>query len=261
MSGKDIPLLRYLPAIYAAEPAESPVAALVSLWSDLYGELEDRRDATPALLAPATADGSRNRDFLSWLGSWVALDTGGDIFAENETARPRLRHSIEKAVELYERRGTTAGLRDMAREFLGEEIDIEEWNWPKGLTIGRVATIGIDAFLTDQSDLSHCFVVRWRPRQPLAAAEGPASWQDVPLHRGEGATATIITPAEEHAGAEWWADLHRLRHLLESEKPAHTVCYLTPDLPRRAEPAGPTGTVLIIEDTSTIGCFWIECVA
>jgi phage tail-like protein len=235
------------------------------LWQEVYCELEDLRDSVVEIFDPHKTFDEPDRDFLSWLAHWVALDPDDEIFVGpyGGQVRQRLRRSIERAADLYAHRGTIDGLHDLIGVFLGEGVSIEEWTWPSGLTIGLSSSIGVDTFLTDQPDLGACFTVIWRT--PVAVSEDSEAdlcWLQMPLavDRHDRTVFSVVASGPAVAATlPWYLQVRRLRRLLDLEKPAHADCFVALDT------AGPTGVdvsaadVMIIGVTSTIGMCWIEC--
>lgn len=101
--------LRYLPAVFSAEPGGADFSArFLALFDTTLRGIERAVDTQARLFdassAPAAAgDGP---DFLSWLASWigVSFDRHWDV--------PKRRRFLKAAGRLFERRGTVAGLHE-----------------------------------------------------------------------------------------------------------------------------------------------------
>ncbi len=93
-------------------------------------------------------DGFFDDDFLSYLGSWMAL-----AFRQNwpEAKKRRL---IQNIVPLYKKRGTLEGIRNFLEIFIGDSVRISEGGL--GLQVGERCTVGED---TRVGGLAHMFDV------------------------------------------------------------------------------------------------------
>jgi phage tail-like protein len=109
--------LRYFPAIYRDDPIKRAfLESFLALYESFFDDTEQRIRRLSALFdvqgAPA--------EFLDWLAGWLALDL------DERWSEKKKRSAIERAFELYGRRGTAAGLRDALRFFAGVEAHIDE---------------------------------------------------------------------------------------------------------------------------------------
>jgi phage tail-like protein len=125
--------IRYLPGVYRQDPAAADfLDRFLSIFDTLRTSVTATFEDLPAVLDPgASPAGGGGPDFLSWLASWigVALDAGWP-----EATRRRL---VERAHELYARRGTAAGLRLHVLLCTGAEPQIlEHFRLRRWLTLG-----------------------------------------------------------------------------------------------------------------------------
>ena len=150
-------------------------------------------DALPALFSAQDTPA----EFLDWLSEWVALVHRADL--EEEERRRFLRH----AVPLYRWRGTRTGLRRIVHLYTGMEPTITEPG--PDLRIGETTVVGAGRI---GGGLPHTFEVRVRIADETAA------------RAGDGAVAARARRPHEV-----------LHALIESEKPAHTVCTLVVEVP------------------------------
>lgn len=133
-------------------------------------------------------------EFLDWLSGWVALVHRADL---PEDARRRL---LAGAVSLYRWRGTRRGLAAAIQLYTGLEPDIREPG--PDLRIGDTTVVGEGRI---GGGLPHTFEVRVRIT-------------------GSGDDGV---PLAERARR----DHDLLRALIESQKPAHTLCTLVVEVP------------------------------
>ena len=113
-----ISLRRYLPAIFGADAV---AAEFTDRWLAVFDrslrDIEARIDHEAALFdplaAPAQPEVPRNRDFLSFIASWVGITLVAAWPLE------RRRHFLRYAPRLFAWRGTVQGLRSMLYLFLG----------------------------------------------------------------------------------------------------------------------------------------------
>lgn len=136
-------------------------------------------------------------EFLDWLSGWVALVHRADLEEEER------RRFLQEAVPLYRWRGTRTGLRRIVQLYTGMEPTITEPG--PDLRIGETTVVGAGRI---GGGLPHTFEVRVRLPDEVAA------------RAGEGAVAERARRTHEV-----------LRALIESEKPAHTVCTLVVEVP------------------------------
>ncbi|HSI12959.1 MAG TPA: hypothetical protein VK961_13000 [Chthoniobacter sp.] len=198
--------------------------------------------ALPA--APAFLKKNWEREFLGWLAGWLNLEPNRDWFEDPRTPGsaegslageryPRFKQILSEIAGLYRLRGTCRGLREMARVLLGLEVEIRERTWPRGMEIGRHSIIGLQTLLLDQPDLDSQFVLV----VPIAGPNGallpaPGAGREVSLLGEKPGTVWLpefseATTEERANGRAWSAVLHRLNHLVEQNKPAHTRCFLS----------------------------------
>jgi phage tail-like protein len=107
------PLGPALPAVYQEDPfAQAFLGAL----DDVLAPVINTVDNFDAYLDPHLAPD----DFLTWLGTWVAIamDESWDI--------ERRREVVARAVELYRLRGTAAGLGQQVEIHTGGTVEIVE---------------------------------------------------------------------------------------------------------------------------------------
>jgi phage tail-like protein len=112
--------LRYLPAVFAAEPSSADFTArFLSLFDTTVRAIERGVDAEARLFDPAAAPaervGTAPIDFLSWLASWVG------ITFDRSWSEARRRRFLKNAGRLFARRGTVGGLRQQLLQVLGWE--------------------------------------------------------------------------------------------------------------------------------------------
>jgi phage tail-like protein len=195
--------LTYLPALFQEETSETDpgfLAAFLRAFEHVLtgaGDasdpgLEEILDGTAGLRGieryfdpgyhggPVDASERAPSEFLPWLAGWVALAIRADI----DDARRR--ELIAKALWLYRRRGTRAGLEELIRIYTALAPTIVEFTGE--FQIGVSSTIGVDTIVDGAS--SHFFrvIVRLSTKDPAEQAR----WRAV------------------------------LTAILDAEKPAHT---------------------------------------
>ena len=110
--------LRFLPAVFAAEPASADFTArFVSLFDTAIRRIERTIDTEPRLFdpaaTPATRVGTAPVDFLTWLASWIG------VTFDRGWSESRRRRMLAGAGRLFGRRGTLPGLRQQVLDWLG----------------------------------------------------------------------------------------------------------------------------------------------
>jgi phage tail-like protein len=117
--------LEYLPEIYRRDPAGKDFAErFISLFESSFTEMESAIEQIGRLLDPVgTPD-----EFVDWLGSWLA------VISEKDCPVDRKRRFLLHAMEIYQKRGTRAGLAEAIRVYSGVRPDIIEYcTWQDAL--------------------------------------------------------------------------------------------------------------------------------
>jgi phage tail-like protein len=107
------PLGPALPALYQDDDfAQAFLSALDEVMAPVINTIDNIDSYFDPYIAPD--------DFMSWLGSWVAIaiDPGWDV--------PLQREAVARAVELYQLRGTAAGLGRQIEIYTGGTVEIIE---------------------------------------------------------------------------------------------------------------------------------------
>ena len=126
--------------------------------------------------------------FLPWLASWIALQLESDWPVEKQ------RRWLRKAPALYSMRGTKYALELLLEMYIGVKPEITENAWPfDAFRVGVTSEVGISTVVLPPINLAHCFVVKLP--QPASAF---ADDQIIRIHR-----------------------------VIQAEKPAHTIYFLT----------------------------------
>ena len=109
--------LRYLPATYQEDEAGREfLERFLSLFETLFSNLEEAVFTITKYIDSKAAPDA----FLPWLSSWLAI-----AYDEN-WAEEKVRKLIEKAPELYLKRGTRRGIEEIIKLYTGEEPIIVE---------------------------------------------------------------------------------------------------------------------------------------
>lgn len=110
--------LRYLPAVFAAEPTSADFTArFLSLFDATMSRIEHRIDTEARYFDPlSTPDhrvGDAPVDFLTWLASWVGLRF------DRSWPVPKRRQFLKRFGAILDWRGTVRGIRDLLLLVLG----------------------------------------------------------------------------------------------------------------------------------------------
>ena len=110
--------LRYLPAVFSAEPTSADLTArFLSLFDTTLRGIERVVDTEARLFDPASTPAQRVGDapvdFLTWLASWVG------VTFDRAWPEARRRRFLKNAGRLFARRGTVEGLRQQLLQLLG----------------------------------------------------------------------------------------------------------------------------------------------
>jgi phage tail-like protein len=106
-------LLKYLPGIYSDEPF---VGGLLNIFEAIWSPLDRQIDQLYAYFDPHLTPA----EFLPWLGTWV------DLVLDENWPELRRRELVQRAADLYRRRGTAGALEDYLGIYLGEKPLIVE---------------------------------------------------------------------------------------------------------------------------------------
>lgn len=110
--------LRYLPAVYQEdENSRDFLERFLSLFETFFSQLEEQTDQVTRLFDPDSVP----REFLSSLGAWLGIAADGNWPEE------KLRSLLKKAVGLYRKRGTCAGIEEMIELYTGLRPKIVEY--------------------------------------------------------------------------------------------------------------------------------------
>ncbi|MFI9585426.1 phage tail protein [Streptomyces sp. NPDC052236] len=115
------PLMYQLPAVYLGEDF---LQRFLEALDEVLAPVLLTLDNLPAHLDPRTAP----EDFLSWLATWVAADTGAGpaAGAGDERSAEQRRAAVTGAMDRHRQRGTRGGLADAVRLEFGAEPEIDE---------------------------------------------------------------------------------------------------------------------------------------
>ncbi|MEJ2454134.1 MAG: phage tail protein [Candidatus Thiodiazotropha sp.] len=110
-----ISLRRYLPAIFAEDPAGADFTdRLLSLFDTPLRQIERRLDEQAALFDPMATPAAAGRgDFLGWLASWIGLEL------DRQWPEARRRSWLKNAAATLHQRGTRVGLHRKLLAYLG----------------------------------------------------------------------------------------------------------------------------------------------
>lgn len=109
--------INHLPTIYRNDSAcKEFLQGFLSLFESLFDDVEEKIVDLSVLFDPV----STPKDILPWLAGWLAVELNEDWDEEKQ------RRTIAQAFEVYGRRGTAEGLREMLRIFGGVNAIIEE---------------------------------------------------------------------------------------------------------------------------------------
>jgi phage tail-like protein len=226
----------YLPEIYrrSDEPALF-LYRLLNLTRSELGTIGEHIDALPQLLAPGFAPSSA----LPWLAGWLGLELPR-IATEAEA-----RGLIKRAIALYRRRGTPAGISDFVEIHTGVRPSIVEAFEERGIWVLDVASsLGFDTGLPAIDPLGMVVPDAANPlagdiacsTTPIGAAVVgeagplPVSELGAPLFIDTAHRFTVFLPAYRATDAALRAEI---RCVIDAEKPAHTdyhLCLVEPDM-------------------------------
>lgn len=178
--------LRYLPAVYQEDgQGRDFLERFLAIGETFFSELEGKiRDISTYLDPAAVPEG-----FLQWLASWLA------VTRYNNWPAPKIRALLQRAPELYRKRGTREGIEAMITLFLS-----------------RVSENGLDV---DETGARPVIVESFQVQ--AGAPEARAVWAD--LFGTDPYRFCVLLRPEQVSALQ---DLNAVKRIVESEKPAYT---------------------------------------
>jgi phage tail-like protein len=231
----------YLPAIYRnTRGCADFLPRLLSLFQSFFGEIEQEISALPALFDPFAAP----QGFLPWLAGCLGLDLDGSW----DAARQRV--VLARIFQYYGKRGTPEGLREALRLFAGVNAQIDEpimnaswWSLPAPADACCDECAAAASSSGSGWEQTRNSVLGWTtmlaPAQPQGAVVGTSADLDQShLIMDEDFGAPLFTDVAYQFRVQVYRSqaalpeaLHKIRAVLESEKPAHTtyeLCIVDP---------------------------------
>ena len=245
-----ISLRRYLPAVYGAEPVSADFTdRLLALFDTSLRSIERQLDTQAGLFDPLSAPAEVNRDFLSWIASWVG------ITSDRHWPEEKRRQFVKQASKFFAWRGTRYGLRhllllllDMQPEQVacsgraskkrcvplpancGPEPALPPWQAPplilehyqlrRWLFVGS-STLGDDAVLWGKRIVNRSQLDSNAQLGESQLIMTPDPWRD-PFHV-DAHKFTVFVPSRIK-GMD--ATRRALENLLKTETPAHTAYHI-----------------------------------
>jgi phage tail-like protein len=133
---------QYLKIFEALLTGRSDAAPIVGL-EERISRFENYLDAALTPVEETTFAGTEetrlDSAFLTYLAKWVAL-----VFDQNWPLNKK-RQWLQKIVPLYKKRGTTSGLLEYLKMFVGKQVKVEE---PVGgFIVGEQSTVAFDTYI------------------------------------------------------------------------------------------------------------------
>lgn len=205
--------LRYLPPAYLEDPVSAGfLERFLSLFETVFDGLDQKIDQ----LHQYFDAGQTPAEFLRWLASWINLSIDEDL------PERRVRRLIERAPELYARKGTPAALIEFLEIYTGRAVSLVEHGrglrpWILGgseLRLGQKTILlgsGVKGFRVGDTSVVGYSALRDRVRD----ADEPF----LPVAR----RFTILLTMDRE---EFNQRAATLRRILDEQKPAHTECMI-----------------------------------
>jgi phage tail-like protein len=176
--------LKYLPAVYQDDDL---MGRFLMLFESFWAPIEQQIDSLPLYFDPRLTP----PEFLPWLASWIAL-----VLDERWPEHKR-RRLLRSAASLYRKRGTRHGLAEYLEIYTGVRPRIVEHR-ANNFILGPEARLGLGVAL-GTVNVPHTFTVLLR----------------LPPVRAEG--------GEEERAQQELERRHKIKAILDAEKPAHTA--------------------------------------
>lgn len=110
--------LQYLPSVLWQEGATPPgfLERFLRIFQEEFDTLEKKVDDIPNMFDPWKTPA----EFLPWLASWVALEL------DKGWTEQQSRALLRSIVSLYKKRGTTEGLQEYLKIYVGSNVTVED---------------------------------------------------------------------------------------------------------------------------------------
>ena len=162
--------------------------ALLQQFLWMFQQIHDKTADTIERVPSLLRPLETDAQYLPWLASWLALHL------ETDWTETQKRQWLRVAPALYNQRGTKHSLATLLRMYLGFDAEIRENVWPfEPFRVGVASEIGVSSTILPPLNLAHCFVVH-------------------------------LPVPDSHFANEQIVRIHRV---IQAEKPAHTLYYLT----------------------------------
>lgn len=206
--------LRYLPATYQEdEIGRDFLERFISVFESVTFDMEQTIAQTARYFDARATD----KAFLNWLASWLAIAT------DESWPEAKKRDLIAAAYELYKRRGTPNGLKEMIALFTGaanEVAIIEHARLKSPMILGAQSTVGVS------TTAGKAFTKRLVLEESSTIGEFVLAEEDDPPEAPFAAEAFDFTLLVNTATLRTAEARNALQRLIESEKPAHTRYFL-----------------------------------
>jgi phage tail-like protein len=212
--------LEYLPAFYRRdEPTRHLLGCWLSLFQSEFGDLELKLKEMSRRFDPAVAP----EEFLPWLAGWMAFEPPPGRSAQE------LRRLLPRIHDIYNRRGTLAGLGHLIELYTGVRPRISEAFMERKIwQLDHSSRLGEDTFLPSASP--NGIVVPERTAaspvgEMLVGESSPLAPEEYgwPLFSETAHRFTVYLPAAEVPDA---AQRNAIRRIIEAEMPAHAEYHL-----------------------------------
>lgn len=209
----------YLPAIYregSVNKEENPVSSgLLERFLAIFESMFFDIDFTIDHIGRFFDVHGTPPEFLSWLGSWLAVPM------DEEWPEEKKRLFIKKAVSLYKKRGTIEGLEESIELFTGKKpFIVEKFHASKACT-ENISQICIKEKLTSAPSEEQIFFPFTVKKSPENKTEGNEGEEDPLINRlyGKDRFGFCVLLADPDINL---ITQNHVRRIIEEQKPAHT---------------------------------------
>lgn len=206
--------LRYLPATYQEDAlGKDFLERFLSIFESFSFDMEQ----TIARLAKYFDPRAVNGEFLAWLGSWLAVSWDENWPEEKKRA------FIERAYQLYKDRGTLQGLEAMVEFFTDKDAAIlEHFLMRSPMVLGAEGHSRVGVSTVVGKILPKRLVLSENSRIGDFALEETEAPPEKPFQEN----AFDFTLLVDTSGLEGREQIAALERIIQSEKPAHTRCFI-----------------------------------
>ena len=200
--------LRYLPAVYQEDKTSREfLERFLSLFETYFWQLEKKIEEVPQYFdTKATPD-----EFLDWLSSWLGISLDGNWSDKKQ------RELLNRAHELFKKRSTREGLKEMIKLYLEEPKLVKFLKEQISKCQNGTSAENLEGFEHIGKDTEEPIIVEQFQLKPAENSENWKTWERL-FGNCPYSFCVLLRPFSVNDENE----LSTVRRIVEQEKPAYT---------------------------------------